>query len=88
MMTMPQQRVEDAPLDSLTKYEKARILGSRALQISMGAPILVKLSDKDLERIKYNPLEIAKLELEKGVIPMKAKRMYPVVPGGDSKKDA
>ncbi len=60
--------------EKLTKYEKARMLGSRALQIAMGAPFLVKLSEKDLEDIGYNPVEIAKLELEKGVLPITVKR--------------
>lgn len=61
----------------LTKYEKARILGSRALQISMGAPIQIKLSEKQLDDIGYNPVEIAKMELEAGVIPMSIKRVSP-----------
>ena len=60
-----------------TKYEKARMLGSRALQIAMGAPFLVKLSEKDLKKMKYNPVEIAKLEFEKGVIPMTVRRPLP-----------
>ncbi|MBI1969430.1 DNA-directed RNA polymerase subunit K [Candidatus Woesearchaeota archaeon] len=60
-----------------TRYEKARMLGSRALQLSMGAPTLVKLSEQELERIGYNPLEIAKLEFEKGVIPITVKRPLP-----------
>ena len=60
-----------------TKYEKARMLGSRALQIAMGAPFLVKLDEKDLKKIRYNPVEIAKLEFEKGVIPMTVKRPLP-----------
>ncbi len=63
--------------DEVTKYEKARIIGSRALQISMGAPLLIKLSKKDLEKIKYNVVEIAKMEFEKGLIPMEVKRLYP-----------
>ena len=57
-----------------TKYEQARIVGARALQISQGAPLLVKLSEKDLENIRYNPLEIAKLEYKEGVIPIDVKR--------------
>ena len=61
-----------------TKYETARILGARALQISMGAPFLIKLSAEKLEKVKYNPIEIAKLELQEGVIPMSVKRPYPV----------
>lgn len=60
-----------------TKYEKARMIGSRALQIAMGAPFLIKISDKDLENLHYNPIEIAKLELEEGVIPMTVRRPLP-----------
>lgn len=57
-----------------TKYEKARLIGSRALQISMGAPFLVKLSPKNLEEIGYNTVEIAKMEYKEGVLPMTVKR--------------
>jgi DNA-directed RNA polymerase subunit K len=57
-----------------TKYEKARLIGSRALQIAMGAPFMVKLSEDDLKKLKYNPVEIAKMEYEKGVIPIDVKR--------------
>lgn len=64
-------------INKFTKYEKARILGSRALQISLGAPILIKLDEESLKNIKYNPLEIAKLEFEKGVVPITVKRPYP-----------
>ena len=64
-------------LEKFTKYEKARMLGSRALQISMGAPFLVKLSDKDLEKINFNPIEIAKKEFEEGVIPITIRRPVP-----------
>ncbi len=46
-------------------YEKVRILSSRALQISQGAPVLVKIPKGLTE-----PLIIAKLEWEAGVIPM------------------
>lgn len=60
-----------------TKYEIARMIGSRALQISMGAPFLIKLSEKDLEAIGYNPIEIAKRELEKDVMPITVKRPLP-----------
>jgi DNA-directed RNA polymerase subunit K len=61
-------------LDALTKYEKARIIGARSLQISMGAPILIKMTPKRFEELKYDPLEIAKLEFEEGVIPIEVKR--------------
>lgn len=64
-------------LEKYTKYETARILGARALQISMGAPFLIKLSEKDLEDIKFNPIEIAKKEFKEGIIPITVKRPYP-----------
>jgi DNA-directed RNA polymerase subunit K/omega len=61
----------------ITKYEKARLIGSRALQISMGAPFLVKLEKEDLERIHYNPIEIAKMELDANVLPITVVRDVP-----------
>ncbi len=61
-----------------TKYEIARMIGSRALQISMGAPFLVTLSESDLEKIGYNPIAIAKIELEKDLLPITVKRPLPV----------
>jgi len=57
-----------------TKYEKARMVGSRALQLSMGAPFLLKLSKKDLIKINYNPIEIALMEFKEEVIPITVKR--------------
>jgi len=58
------------PEISYTKYEKARIIGARALQISMGAPFMIKLADKKLKEIKYNPIEVAKLEFDEGMVPI------------------
>lgn len=63
--------------ENYTKFEVARMLGSRALQISMGAPFLVKLSEKQLEELSYNPIEIAKLELEQDALPLTVKRPLP-----------
>jgi DNA-directed RNA polymerase subunit K len=60
-----------------TKYEKARMIGARSLQISMGAPFLVKLDEKQLEEIKYNPVEIAKMEYNEGLIPLTIVRKGP-----------
>ncbi|MFO8015912.1 MAG: DNA-directed RNA polymerase subunit K [Candidatus Woesearchaeota archaeon] len=60
-----------------TKYEKARMLGSRALQISMGAPFLLKMEEKDLDEINYDSIAIAKMEFRKGVIPLTVKRPLP-----------
>ena len=50
-----------------TKYEKARIIGARALQIAMGAPILINTK-------KTDPIEIALEEFERGVIPITVRR--------------
>ncbi|USN46041.1 MAG: DNA-directed RNA polymerase subunit K [Candidatus Woesearchaeota archaeon] len=58
----------------LTRFEKARIVGARALQLSMGAPFLIKLSKAELEKIRYDPLKIAEQEFEKGVIPITVDR--------------
>ena len=60
-----------------TKYERARMIGSRALQISMGAPFLVKLDEEALEKIQYDPIEIARIEFREGVIPITVRRPLP-----------
>ena len=65
---------EKLTIQNYTKYEKARIIGTRALQISSGAPFLVKLSEADLETLRYSPLRIAEMEYEKGVIPISVRR--------------
>jgi len=57
-----------------TKYEIARMVGSRALQLSMGAPFLVELSEADLKKMKYDPIEIALREFQEGVLPITVRR--------------
>lgn len=52
-----------------TRFEKARIIGARALQISMGAPSLIKVPKGVIE-----PIEIAMLEFEEEAIPITVKR--------------
>ena len=64
-------------MEEYTKFEKARIIGSRALQISMGAPILIKLTPEDIETLGFNPIKIAMTEFEAGVIPITIKRPHP-----------
>ena len=71
-------------MEEYTKYEHARIVGARALQISMGAPMMVKLSEEDLKKMQYNPIVIAKLEFEQNLIPIVVKRRLP----GTIKKEA
>ncbi|HJZ19172.1 MAG TPA: DNA-directed RNA polymerase subunit K [Candidatus Nanoarchaeia archaeon] len=60
-----------------TRYEKARILGARALQIAMNAPILIKIDPEEMEKIKYDALKIAEIEFESGVLPISIKRPFP-----------
>jgi DNA-directed RNA polymerase subunit K len=60
-----------------SKYEVARILGARALQIAMNAPLLIKISKEDLKKIKYDSLKIAEIEFESGVLPISVKKPFP-----------
>ena len=55
----------------LTKYERARIIGARALQLSMGAPPLIEVSGP------IEPLFVAKMEFEQKVVPLLVYRKYP-----------
>lgn len=61
----------------LTKYEKARMIGARALQIAMGAPILLRFKKEELEAMRYDPVSIAKKEFEAGILPLMVKRPVP-----------
>ena len=56
----------------LTRFERARIVGARALQISLGAPILVELPQK-----MSDPIDIALRELMEGALPMTLRRVLP-----------
>ncbi len=60
-----------------TKYEKARMVGSRALQLSMGAPFLVKITPAELVKMRYDPIDIALKEFSEGVIPITVRRPSP-----------
>lgn len=55
----------------LNKYERTRILGTRALQISLGSPPMVDIKDV------IDPYEIAILELESKVLPINIRRYLP-----------
>jgi len=55
----------------MTKYERARILGTRALQISMNAPVMVDIEDET------DPLQIALKELRYRKIPITIRRFLP-----------
>jgi DNA-directed RNA polymerase subunit K/omega/predicted flap endonuclease-1-like 5' DNA nuclease len=56
----------------LTKYEKARIIGARALQISMGAPIMISTEGVTMGRYGF-----AEEELRSGLLPMTVRRTLP-----------
>lgn len=66
-----------------TKYERARILGARGLQVSMDAPLLLKIDKKELEAMNFDPLKIAQKELDSGVLPITVKKPLPI--RGDEK---
>ena len=55
----------------MTKYERARILGTRALQISMNAPVMVDIAGET------DPLKIAEKELREKKIPIIIRRYLP-----------
>ena len=64
----PQERITT---HYLTKYERARVLGTRALQISMNAPVMVDLEGET------DPLKIAQKELRERKIPIIIRRYLP-----------
>jgi len=74
---MEQNREKKVPNDQrsttpyMTKYERARVLGTRALQISMNAPVLVDLEGET------DPLQIAIKELNQKKIPLIIRRYLP-----------
>ena len=60
------------PDDRLTRFEVARIVGARALQIALGAPVLVGSENK-----LVSPIDVAKLEFKSSIIPITIKRTLP-----------
>lgn len=59
------------PEDVFTRFEVARLVGARALQIALGAPLLVE-AEKELTSI-----ELAKLEFKNKIVPITVKRKMP-----------
>ncbi len=53
----------------LNRFEKARIIGARALQLSLGAPPFVEIVAGMI-----NPVDIAFAEFGKGAIPLSVKK--------------
>jgi len=56
----------------LTRFERARIVGARSLQISLGAPMLAPLPDDVVD-----PIDVAVVELNEKVLPMTIRRTLP-----------
>jgi len=69
-----------------TKYEVARILGARSLQLAMDAPVLLKMTKEEEEDLNFNTLRIAEKELESEVLPITVKRPLPKKSGKIIKK--
>ena len=60
-----------------TRYEIARIIGARALQIAMDAPLLMKISLEELKEMKFDSIKIAEKEFQSGVLPIAITRPMP-----------
>ena len=56
----------------LTRFEKARVVGARALQIALGAPVMI-----DIDPGSMSPIDIATQELEAGALPISIRRTLP-----------
>jgi DNA-directed RNA polymerase subunit K len=56
---------QPATADGYTRFERARIVGARALQIALGAPILLDVKDENID-----PVRISAQEYEERVIPI------------------
>ena len=59
-----------------TRFEKARIIGARALQIAMGAPLLIRPPPGVVD-----PVQLAIMEFEKGVVPITVRRRGKFIKG-------
>ena len=77
---LPDEQIEITSKDNqiligpptLTRFEKARIMGARALQLSLGAPVFIEIPEN-----ATTSLEIAMQELKLRVIPIVIKRTLP-----------
>ena len=70
-MVVTTDKVEVGP-PKITRFEKARIVGARSLQISMGAPILI-----EVDTALTSPIDIALKELGEGILPITIRRTLP-----------
>ena len=68
-LAIPKEKRTTTPY--MTKYERARVLGTRALQISLNAPVLVDIEGET------DPLQISMKELAQRKIPLVIRRYLP-----------
>ena len=68
----PDKNVERITSSFMTKYEKARVLGTRALQISKNAPLMITPLPGESD-----PYKLAERELTEGKIPFIVRRYLP-----------
>lgn len=61
---------------TITRFETARVLGARALQISMGAPVLADPDEEEGADLS-DPLLISQKEIEAGLLPIMIRRFLP-----------
>ena len=72
-VTMTLEHLEE----TFTRYEIARILGARSLQLAMDAPVLLKMTKEEEELLNFDTLRIAEKEFASGVLPITVKRPLP-----------
>ena len=70
-MTKQEFKVEIGP-SHLTRFERAKIIGSRALQLSFGAPPFIKVPSAI-----NDPIKLAIKELDAAALPLTIRRSYP-----------
>jgi len=58
-------QAKDAPEEKFMRFERARIIGARALQIAMGAPVILNIESGFLD-----PVSIAEREFKEGLVPI------------------
>lgn len=63
--------------EKFTRYEIARILGARSLQLAMDAPVLLKLTEEEKDELNFDTLKTAEKELIAEVLPITVKRPLP-----------
>ena len=74
MKSKKQTKTEEVSVGpkKITRFERAKVISARALQIAMGAPVLIE-TPPDID----SPIDIAVIELEEGILPISITRRLP-----------